>query len=154
MLSNNLQPCNIDILNKMIINVKSAHQRYRSQLRSITESKKNENQLAKKVVSIEIKDVETRQDQLKKTSEMLQGDFVKFVKEAKEKQDLALFSKAIAMKQKVDEKNEEIKSLEQVLGILEQKRKSLKLLYPEYVSYEDSCVYISTFTLFKTDIDC
>ena len=155
MLSNNLQPRNIEILNKMIINVKSAHQRYRSQLRSITESKKNEeNQLTKKVVSIEIKDVETRQDQLKKTSEMLQSDFVKFVKEAKEKQDLALFSKAIAMKQKVDEKNEEIKSLEQVLGILEQKRKSLKLLYPEYVSYEDSCVYISTFTLFKTDIDC
>ena len=111
----------------MIISVKSAHQRYRSQLRSITETKKNEeNQLAKKVVSIEIKDVETRQDQLKKTSEMLQGYFVKFVKEAKEKQDLALFSKAIAMKQKVDEKNEEIKNLEQVLGILEQKRKSLK----------------------------
>ena len=110
--------------------------------------------MAKKVVSIEIKDVETRQDQLKKTSEMLQSDFVKFVKEAKEKQDLALFSKAIAMKQKVDEKNEEIKSLEQILGILEQKRKSLKLLYPEYVSYEDSYVYIFTFTLFKTDIDC
>ena len=29
---------------------------------------------------------------------MLQGDFVKFVKEAKQKQDLALISKANAMK--------------------------------------------------------
>ena len=61
MLSNNLQPHNIETLNKTIINVKSAHQRYRSHLRSITETKKNEeNQLAKKVVSDETKDVETR----------------------------------------------------------------------------------------------
>ena len=98
MLSNNLQPYNIEISNKMIINVKSAHQRYRSHLRSIAETKKNkENQLVKKVVSDEMKDVEARRGQLKKTSEMLQGDFVKFVKEAEEKQDLALISKANAI---------------------------------------------------------
>lgn len=78
------------------------------------------------VVSWEIKDVETRWDQLRKISEMLQGDFVKFVKEAKQKQDLALISKANAMKWKADEKNKEIKKLEQALGILEQMRKSLK----------------------------
>ena len=78
MLSNNLQPHNIEILVKMIVKVKSAHQRYRSHLRSIAATKKNkDSQLPKKVVSIEIKVVETRQDQLKKTSEMLQGEFVK-----------------------------------------------------------------------------
>ena len=66
-----------------------------------------------------MKDVETRRDQLKKTSEMLQGDFVKFVKEAEEKQDLMLISNANAMKRKADEKNEEIKKLDQALGILE-----------------------------------
>ena len=127
MLSNNLQPYNIEISKKMLINVKSAHQRYRSHLRSIAETKKNEeNQLAKKVVSDKIKNVETRPDHLKKTSEMLQGDFVKFVKEAVEKRDLALISKANARKQKADEKNEAIMKLEQALGILEQKRKSLK----------------------------
>ena len=98
MLSNNLQPYNIEISNKMIINVKSAHQSYRSHLRSIAETKKNkENQLVKKVVSDEMEDVEARRGQLKKTSEMLQGDFVKFVKEAEEKQDLALISKANAI---------------------------------------------------------
>ena len=113
MLSNNLQPHNIEISKKMLINVKSAHQRYRSHLRSIAETKKNEeNQLAKKVVSDKIKNVETRRDHLKKTSEMLQGDFVKFVKEAVEKQDLALISKANARKQKADEKNEAIMKLE------------------------------------------
>ena len=66
-----------------------------------------------------MKDVETRRDQLKKTSEMLQGDFVKFVKEAEEKQDLMLISNANAMKRKADEKNEEVTKLDQALGILE-----------------------------------
>ena len=75
--------------------------------------------MAKKAVRDEMKDVETRRDQLKKTSEMLQGDFVKFVKEAEEKQDLMLISNANAMKRKADEKNEEIKKLDQALGILE-----------------------------------
>ena len=98
MLSNNLQPYNIEISNKMIINVKSADQSYRSHLRSIAETKKNkENQFVKKVVSDEMEDVEARRGQLKKTSEMLQGDFVKFVKEAEEKQDLPLISKANAI---------------------------------------------------------
>ena len=82
--------------------------------------------MAEKVVSDEIKDVETKRDQLKKTSEMLKGDFVKFVKEAEEKQDLVLIFKANAMKRKADKKSEEIKKLEQALGISEQKRKSLK----------------------------
>ena len=121
------QPRNIEISNKMIVNVKSAHHRYRSHLRSIAETKKSkEDQLVKKRVSDEIKNVETWQDQLKKTVEKLQGGFVKFVKEAKEKQDLAWIFKVNAMKWKVDEKNEEIKKLEQALGILELKRKSLK----------------------------
>ena len=111
----------------MIVNVKSAHHRYRSHLRSIAETKKSkEDQLVKKRVSDEIKNVETWQDQLKKTIEKLQGGFVKFVKEAKEKQDLAWIFKVNAMKWKVDEKNEEIKKLEQALGILELNRKSLK----------------------------
>ena len=86
----------------MITIVRFAHQRYRSHLNSITETKKNkENQVAKKFVCDEIEDVQIRQDQLKKTSEMLQGDFVNFIKEAEEaeeKQDLALISKANAMK--------------------------------------------------------
>ena len=44
----------------MIVNVKSAHHRYRSHLRSIAETKKSkEDQLVKKRVSDEIKNVET-----------------------------------------------------------------------------------------------
>ena len=66
----------------------------------------------------ETKDVETRH-----ASEMLQCDFVKFVKEAEEKQDLALISKPNSMKRKANEKSEGVKILEQARGILEQKRK-------------------------------
>ena len=41
-LPDNLEPHNIEISNKMIISVKSTHQRYRSHLRSIAETRKNE----------------------------------------------------------------------------------------------------------------
>ena len=74
--------------------------------------------MAEKVVNDEIKDVETRN-----ASEMLLSDFVKFFKEAEERQDLALISKPNSMKRKADEKSEGVKILEQALGILEQKRK-------------------------------
>ena len=57
---------------------------------------------------------------------MLPSDFSKFVLEADEKQDLALICKANAAKRKTDEKNRETQKLENALGILEQKRKSIR----------------------------
>ena len=74
----------------------------------------------------EIKDVQAKRDQLKKTSEMLQNDFVQYVEEAEKKQNISLISKATAMKRKADKKREEVKKLEKTLGILEQKRKLMK----------------------------
>lgn len=86
---------------------------------------------------------------------MLPGDFAKFVLEADEKQDLALICKANAAKRKTDEKNGETQKSEKALGILEQKRKSLRQLYPEYFPNGDAHVYhINTFTLFKTNVNC
>ena len=52
MLSNNLQPHNIEISNKMIINVESAHQSYRSHLRSIAETKKKEENWQEKLLAM------------------------------------------------------------------------------------------------------
>ena len=57
---------------------------------------------------------------------MLPGDFLKFILEADEKQDLALICKANAAKRKTDEKNRETQKLGNALGILEQKRKSIR----------------------------
>ena len=67
-----------------------------------------------------------KRDQLKKTSEMLQNEFIQYVEEAEKKQSLSLISKATAMKRKADEKREKVTKLEKTLGILEQKRKLMK----------------------------
>ena len=93
MLSNDFQPHTIVLSNQMILNVKSAHQRYKDQQRLIAETTKKEtNELAKIVVSDENKDVEATRDQLKKTSEMLHKDFIKFVREAENKHTSAFFN--------------------------------------------------------------
>ena len=74
----------------------------------------------------EIKDVQAKRDQPKKTSEMLQNQFIRYVEEAEKKKSLSLISKATAMKKKADEKREEVTRLEKTLGILGQKRKLMK----------------------------
>ena len=67
----------------------------------------------------EIKDVQAKRDQFKKTSGMLQNEFIHHVEEPEKKQSLSLISKATAMKRKADEKREEVTKLEKTLGILE-----------------------------------
>ena len=74
----------------------------------------------------EIKDVQAKCDQLKKTSEMLQNEFIQYVEEAEKKQSLSLISKATAMKKKQTRKEKKWQKLEKTLGILEQKRKLMK----------------------------
>ena len=72
-----------------------------------------------------MKDVQAKRDQLKKTSELLQNEFIQYA-EAEKKQSLYLITKATAMKRKADEKREEVPKLEKTLGILEEKRKLMK----------------------------
>ena len=124
MVSNYLQPHTIDISREMMLSIKMAHQKYKDQQKIIAESaKKERNDIAKNILCEEIKEVQAKRDQLKKTSEMLQNDFVQYVEEAEKKQNISLISKATSMKRKADEKREEVKKLEKTLGILEQKRK-------------------------------
>ena len=74
----------------------------------------------------EIKDLQAKFDQLKKTSEMLQNEFNEYAEEAEKKQGLSLISKATVMKRKADEKRGEVTKLGKTLGILEQRRKLMK----------------------------
>ena len=67
-----------------------------------------------------------QRNQLKKTSEMLQNEFIQYVEEAEKKQNLSLISKVTAMERKADKKREEVTKLEKTLGILEKKRKLMK----------------------------
>ena len=48
--------------------------------------------------------MQVKRRQLKKTSEMLQNEFIQYVEEAEKKQSLSLISKATTMKRKADKK--------------------------------------------------
>ena len=73
------------------------------------------------VVLNEIKDTQTKQDQMRKLSEILHTDLIKCVEEDEKKQDTVYISKASGMQQKSDEDNEEVKLLEEALVFLQKK---------------------------------
>ena len=119
LVSNSLQRQTIDITNKMMLHVNMSHQRYKDHQTSLAKSAKAERNDATKIILNEkVKDVQAKHDQLRKTSEMLQNEFIQYVEEAEKKQSLFLISKATAMKGKADEKREEVTKLEKTLGIL------------------------------------
>ena len=127
LVSNSLQPQTIDTINEMMLSVKMSHQRYPDHQTSLAKSAKAElNDATKIILNKEIIDVQAKRDQLKKTSEMLQNEFIQYVEEAEKKQSLSLISKATAMKKKQTRKEKKWQKLEKTLGILEQKRKLMK----------------------------
>ena len=128
LVSNSLQPQTIDITIEMMLSVKMSHQRYKDHQTSLAESAKAERNdaAAKIILSQEIKDVQAKRDQFKKTSGMLQNAFIQHVEEPEKKQCLSLISKATAMKRKADEKREDVTKLEKTLGILKQNGKLIK----------------------------
>ena len=127
MLCNKLLPHTIDISKEIISNVKSAHQRYKEQqILKKREDKRNKKNLAKETVVLnEIKDTHAKQDQMRKLSEILHADLIKYVEKAEKKQHISLISKASAMQQKSDENNEEVKQFEEAHGFLKKKLKSI-----------------------------
>ena len=76
-----------------MLSVKMSHQRYKDYQTSLAESAKTErNDAAKIILNQEIKDVQAKRDQLKKTSDMLQNEFIQYVEKAEKKQRLSLIS--------------------------------------------------------------
>ena len=125
LVSNSLQPQTIDITIEMMLSVKMSHQRYKDHQTSLAESAKAErNDAASKIIlSQEIKDVQAKRDQFKKTSGMLQKWIYSACWRTWEEAESV---KATAMKRKADEKREDVTKLEKTLGILEQNRKLIK----------------------------
>ena len=72
-----------------------------------------------------IKYTQAKQDQMRKLSEILHADLIKYVEKAEKKQHISLISKASAMQQKSDENNKEGKQLEEAHGFLKKKLKSI-----------------------------
>ena len=89
----------------MILGTKISHQRYKDHQTSLAKSAKAEqNDVVKIILNQEIKDVQAKHAQLKKTSEMLQNEFIQYVEEAEKKPSLSLISKATTMERKAEKK--------------------------------------------------
>ena len=81
LVSNSLQRQTIDITNEMMLSLKMSHQRYKDNQTSLAESAKAErNDAAKIILNREIKDVQAKRDQLKKTSEMYKMNLFSMLK--------------------------------------------------------------------------
>ena len=105
LVSSRLQPQTIDITNEMMLSTKISHQRYKDHQTSLAKSAKAEqNDVVKIILNQEIKDVQAKHAQLKKTSEMLQNEFIQYVEEAEKKPSLSLISKATTMERKAEKK--------------------------------------------------
>ena len=101
MLSNELLPHTLNITNALMISGKSARLKYQSHQDELKESlNKDEDHNARKIVNDEINEAEFQQD-------------------------MSLVVKVNALKRKSTEKKEDIKKLEEVLDILEKKKKLL-----------------------------
>ena len=117
LVSSRLQPQTIDITNEMMLSIKMSHRRYKDHQTSLAKSAKVEqNDVAKIILNQEIKDVQAKHTQLKKTSEMLQNEFIQYAEKSEKKSSLSLISKATTMERKA----------EKTLDILERKRKLMK----------------------------
>ena len=127
LIANNLQPHTVNLSNKLIVSVKSARQKYHQHLSEVAEAEQREKtDNARKILEREIEETKVKREQLVKTCEMLDSDFVSYVEEAEKKQDMKLISKANALKRRSEEKKEEIKKLEEAVGVLEEKKKRTK----------------------------
>ena len=97
LIANDLQPHTVNLSNKLIVSVKSAQQKYHRHLREVAETEKREKtDNARKILEREIEETKVKCEQLVKTCEMLDSDFVSHVEEAEKKQDMKLISKANA----------------------------------------------------------
>ena len=127
LIANNLQPHTVNLSNKLIVSVKSARQKYHQHLSEVAETEQREKtDNARKILERDIEETKVKREQLVKTCEMLDSDFVSYVEEAEKKQDMKLISKANALKRRSEEKKEDIKKLEEAIGVLEEKKKRTK----------------------------
>ena len=105
LVSSRLQPQTIDFTNEMMLRIKMSHRRYKDHQTSLAKSAKVEqNDVAKIILNQEIKDVQAKHTQLKKTSEMLQNEFIQYAEKSEKKSSLSLISKATTMERKAEKK--------------------------------------------------
>ena len=82
--------------------------------------------MQKAILEQEPKKVDLKKDKIEKTFKFLDEEFAANVEKADKENDITYISKTNSLKRKSNEKKIEFKKLEQVIGILQGKRKSLR----------------------------
>ena len=126
MLSNNVTADTIQISTPIILSVKSARTKYEQEKRSKASAEKlAQTDNHSKQLSDQIKQLKVKTDELQKTANYLDVEFTNSIFEAENKpsEQSTLIAKATALKRKSNLKKEEIKEIEELILVLEKKRK-------------------------------
>ena len=130
MRNNSLLPSTITLTKELIRSVKGARQKYQiqqDQQRSEQKKKQQTEQLV--ILNQELRDLQTRRQQLIEVSNSLDKDFVETIKLAEKQKDLKSISSMIAkgngLKRKSEEKLVEASKLLDAINVIEAKRKKI-----------------------------
>ncbi|XP_057299676.1 uncharacterized protein LOC130630266 [Hydractinia symbiolongicarpus] len=128
MIANGLKPDSIQVTNKLLQSVASARQKYEDSLELQRQKKRNErDENQKRILNDEIRDTKAKRDDLQKTCEALDKEFVSSVEKAEKDKDnvVSLVTKANALKRRSVELKTQVKSLDEALLVLEEKRRKV-----------------------------
>ena len=121
MLSNGLEPQSVVISNESVRCVSGARQTVRCK----DEEKQLKLDQQKSTLLKEIDGPIPKRDQLDTIYAPLKANYLKFTEMAESKMNLSYISKAIALKRKAADVNNDIKKMEETLSMLQEKRKKL-----------------------------
>ena len=121
MLSNGLEPQSVVISNESVRCVSGARQTVRCK----DEEKQLKLDQQKSTLLKEIDGPIPKRDQLDTIYAPPKANYVKFTEMAESKMNLSYISKAIALKRKAADVNNDIKKMEETLSMLQEKRKKL-----------------------------
>lgn len=128
MTANDLKPGSVPITNKLLRSVVSARQKYEESLEQERQKSRNvkaENQ--KRIINDEIRDTKAKRNDLQKTCEALDKEFISSVGKAESDRDniVSLVTKANVLKRRSVELQAEIKSLDEAFLVLDEKRRKV-----------------------------
>ena len=125
-MPSNLKPHCMEVPNPMIRTYTSARDKYESYKEEQVKLKRKEsNDAQAEILDSEIKEVWQKSEQLLKMETLLDKEFVEEVKRTEIKGNMNLVVKANALKRRSEECAAEQKKLEEVLEVLEQKRRKI-----------------------------
>ena len=129
MQNNSLLPSTITLTKELIWSVKGAQQKYQIQQEQRSELKKKQQTEQLVILNQELRDLQTRRQQLIEVSNSLDKDFVETIKLAEKQKDLKSISSMIAkgngLKRKSEEKLAEASKLLDAINVIEAKRKKI-----------------------------